>query len=227
MMMSPTGNNKNADSQGDRSADFSPLHCPTCTSGFQRFNVSEIRKLKRTECRAPKGSRAFTLIELLIVMALLLIVLGVTFPSLKNFFKGRTLDSEARRFLSLTRYGQSRAVSEGVPMVLWVDVRERTYGLQVQAGYLANDTKAIEYDLDDDLQIEVSTPPATAFPLPNNNTAQVAGNLPAIRFTPDGFIGETSPETIQIREGQDRENAAIWISQNANRLNYEIRASQR
>jgi type IV fimbrial biogenesis protein FimT len=173
-----------------------------------------------------KATSAFTLIELIIVMALLLIVIGVAFPSLKNFFKGRTLDSEARRFLSLTRYGQSRAISEGVPMVLWIDVRERTYGLQAQAAYLPNDTKAIEYDLDEDLQIEVSTPPATALLIPRNGTAQAAGSLPAIRFTPDGFIGETSPETIQIREGQDRQNPAIWITQNATRLNYEIQSSQ-
>src|SRR5262245_30883815 len=51
---------------------------------------------------------AFTLIELILVMAMLLIVLGVAFPSLKGFFQGRNIDSEARRFLSLTRYGQSR-----------------------------------------------------------------------------------------------------------------------
>src|SRR5207249_2115896 len=56
---------------------------------------------------------AFTLIELILVMALLAIVLAVSAPALSTFFQGRTLDSEVRRFLSLTRYGQSRAVSEG------------------------------------------------------------------------------------------------------------------
>jgi Tfp pilus assembly protein FimT len=173
-----------------------------------------------------KPIAAFTLIELVIVMALLLIVISVTFPSLKNFFKGRTLDSEARRFLSLTRYGQSRAVSEGVPMTLWIDVRERTYGLQAQSGYIPNDNKAIEYDLDENLQMEVSAPPATALLSLHTGTAQSVGNLPAIRFTPDGFIAETSPESIQIREGQDRQNPAIWISQNGNRLNYEIQSGQ-
>src|SRR5437667_3469223 len=62
--------------------------------------------------------RAFTLIELILVMALLVIVMAVSAPALSNFFRGRTLDSEARCFMSLTRYGQSRAVSEGIPMVL-------------------------------------------------------------------------------------------------------------
>ncbi len=67
---------------------------------------------RRTRSNEPDRARAFTLIELILVMALLLIVIGVALPSLKRFFHGRNLDSEARRFLSLTRYGQSRAVSE-------------------------------------------------------------------------------------------------------------------
>ena len=174
------------------------------------------------------GQRAFTLIELIIVMTLLLIVVGVGFPSLRNFFHGRTLDSEARRFLTLTRYAQSRAVSEGVPMVLWVDVRERTYGLQAQAGYLDTDGKAVEYELEEDLQMEVSTPLVRTTTMSNQRTSTTAttvGNLPAIRFTPDGFIGETSPETVQFREGADRDNSAVWITQAPNRLNYEISAN--
>ena len=50
-------------------------------------------------------------------MALLAMVLAVSAPALSRFFKGRTLDSEAHRFLALTRHAQQRAVSEGVPVV--------------------------------------------------------------------------------------------------------------
>ena len=105
----------------------------------------------------PEAARrdAFTLIELILVMAMLLIVLGVAFPSLKRFFRGRNLDSEARRFLSLTHYGQSRAVSEGLPMVLWIDARRAAYGLQVQAGYTDSDMKAVEFAVGDDLRLRV------------------------------------------------------------------------
>jgi len=162
----------------------------------------------------------------MIVMALLLIVIGISFPSLQHFFHGRNLDSEARRFLSLIRYGQSSAVSEGVPTVLWVDAKQRTYGLQAQSGYLPNDTKAIEYELEDDLQIEVSAPPITTVTPTRVLVGQTPGNLPAIRFTPDGFISETSPGKVEIREGLDRQASSIWITQNGNRLNYEIQTSQ-
>src|SRR5262245_50618644 len=80
----------------------------------------------------PMRRRAFTLIELILVMALLAIVLTVVGTSLGRFFRGRTLDSEARRLLSLTRYGQSRAVADGIPMVLWIDPDQHRYGLQAE-----------------------------------------------------------------------------------------------
>src|ERR1035441_8861833 len=79
-----------------------------------------------------QARRAFTLIELILVMALLTIVISLTAPKLSRFFHGRTLDSEARRLLALTRSGQSRAVSEGVPMDLWVDAELGMFGLEAE-----------------------------------------------------------------------------------------------
>src|SRR5207237_3488429 len=112
---------------------------------------------KRNDTLEARRCRAFTLIELILVMAMLLIVLSVAFPSLKGFFRGRNLDSEARRFLALTQYGQSRAVSEGIPMVLWIDARRGAYGLQVQPGYVDSDNKAVQFALGDALQLEVQS----------------------------------------------------------------------
>ena len=169
------------------------------------------------------SARAFTLIELMLVMAMLLIVLAVSFPSLRGFFRGRNLDSEARRFLSLTRYAQNRAVSEGYPMVLWIDVKEGTYGMQAQTGYLDEDDKSVEFELDETLRFEVTRPTlirATA--TQRNETASVAGNLPAIRFTSDGFYSDSSPERIVIRQDDKDE---VVIAKSDNRLSYEIQTS--
>ena len=173
--------------------------------------------------RRPCLRRAFTLIELILVMALLLIVVGFASPSLKNFMRGRTLDSEARRFLSLTRYGQSRAVSEGLPMTLWVDSKEGTYGLQAQTGYVDLDRKAVEYEVDQTLEVHASAPPVNALSVGRAKAALLANSLPAIRFSPDGFIDSTSPETIEFRESEEH---SIWITQSPNRLNYEIAAER-
>ncbi len=166
------------------------------------------------------GQCAFTLIELILVMALLVIVIAVASPSLSRFMRGRTLDSEARRFVSLTRYGQSRAVSEGVPVVLWINTRQGSYGLRQEAGYTEQDAKAVDFLLGKDLRVEVAGLPAQLGPLAQARaTRQTDPNSPMLRFPPDGFIDETSPQSVVLR---DQRGESIWITQSRNRLNYEI-----
>ena len=172
--------------------------------------------------RAGTGRGAFTLIELIVVMALLLIVVGISFPSLKGFFRGRTLDSEARRFLSLTRYAQSRAVSEGLPMLLWIDVQEGSYGLQVQTGFIDLDRKAVEYRLDKDLTVAVSAPAVGMVLTQQKRNALQPGNLAAIRINAEGFIEDTSPETVVFRQPDYGNERSLWVTQSGNRLNYEV-----
>jgi Tfp pilus assembly protein FimT len=146
-------------------------------------------------------------------MALIVIVVGVSFPMLQNFFRGRSVDSEVRRFLTLTRHGQSRAASEGIPMVLWVDARERTYGLQAEAGYLENDAKAVEYEIGEDLTLEVTLPPVTTLTSQRARTVLQAGNLPAIRFLPDGSVAETSPDSVRFEETRLGRDSSVWVAQ--------------
>lgn len=189
----------------------------------------------RARSNRPSGRGGFTLIELILVLGLLLIVMGISFPSLRGFFRGRTLDSETRRFLSLTRYAQARAAAEGLPMVLWIDPQQRTYGLQAEVGYLENDQKAVEYELDESLSIEVSAPPvpqnvagSAAAPVRRQTTA-LNGTLPAIRVTAEGYLEEISPESVMFRQdgfGPADGERLLWITQTANRLNYEISTSQ-
>ena len=56
---------------------------------------------------------AFTLIELILVMSLLVIITSIAAPAMSKFIRGRALDSEAQRMFSLMHEAQSRAVSEG------------------------------------------------------------------------------------------------------------------
>ena len=109
---------------------------------------------KRSDNRA-----AFTLVELILVMTMMIIVIGVVFPSLKGFFHGRNLDNEALQFLSLTRYGQSRAISEGIPVELWINPAQETYGLQALSGYSEGNTNPMVFAVDKTVQIAFSAPP--------------------------------------------------------------------
>ncbi len=156
---------------------------------------------------------AFTFIELILVMALLVVMISVTAPMLSNFFRGRVLDSEACRLLALTRAGQSRAVSEGFPMLLWVDADTHAYGLEQETPPKDGDAKAQQFDLDESLLLQAS----------QSAPVSVHGkNLPAIRFLPDGTIDETSPASLHI-DGAD--GHTLWLLQNTNRLSYDIRTT--
>jgi len=52
----------------------------------------------------------FTLIELILIMALLVIITSIALPTMSKFIRGRALDAEARRMFALMHAAQSRAV---------------------------------------------------------------------------------------------------------------------
>src|SRR6185295_13881468 len=138
--------------------------------------------------------RGFTLIELILVMALLVIVVSLTFPDLRKFFRGRTLESEGRRFLTLTRYGQNRAAAEGIPMTLWIDPIQGSYGLEAQKGFLDKDDRAVQYDVDEKVDIEIAQTGLTRAELTmeQQTRRRTIGNArnsnSEIRFAPDGSV---------------------------------------
>lgn len=155
-------------------------------------------------------------------MTLLAIVLAISSPSLSKFFKGRGLDNEARRFLALTRQAQSRAVSEGVPMVLWFDSEARTYGLNADKTFIEEDVKAEQFDIEPSVQIEIQHSPeakaaseASQF---KNEKLETTG-VYSLRFNPDGFASAGSPEVVIFRQG---DNGEVLVTQTRNRLSYEI-----
>ena len=65
-----------------------------------------------------RARRAFTLIEMIFVLVILAVGAALVAPHMGAFFRGRVLTSEARRLMSLVHLGQSRAVAEGVPVLL-------------------------------------------------------------------------------------------------------------
>ena len=134
--------------------------------------------------------RGFTLIELILVLALLVIITSLAAPAMANFIRGRALDSEARRLMALMHAGQSRAVSEGMPMVLWVDEKQGAYGLQAETTGQNGDPKAENLTVDSTLQIAVLNTGLSAPTMFNN--------LPAIRFLADGTVDENSPQTVAV-----------------------------
>ncbi len=165
---------------------------------------------------------AFTLIELILVMALLAIVLAISAPSLSRFFHSRGLDNEAQRFMALTRAAQSRAISEGVPMVVWFDTKQRAYGLNADKSFVEQDAKAQMFNLEDTVEVEArysAEANAAAKASQFKNERLDSASLYTLRFNPDGFISPGSPEMVVFRQ---KDNGELWVVQSRNRLHYEI-----
>ena len=167
------------------------------------------------------GSSAFTLIELILVMALLVIVISIASPTLARFFRGRALATEAGRLLALTRYGQSEAVSTGVPMVVWIDWKAGTYGVREETGFPTSTRSKTSTEarnqFSTDLPREYELAKDLSFELPSDE--RVTNSVATIRFIPDGSIDEDSLRSIFLK---DKENTLLPIIQATNRLRYEL-----
>ena len=172
-------------------------------STIQRFNDSTNRS-------------GFTLIELMLVLALLVVITSLAAPAMATFIRGRALDSEARRLYALTHAAQSRAVSEGMPMLLWVDEKQGAYGLAAETSTKTTadqggDPKAENLTVDSTLQISVVNVGVSA--------PTTFNNLPAIHFLPDGTVDEDSPQVLQLT---DSAGVSRWLIELPNHSGYEI-----
>jgi prepilin-type N-terminal cleavage/methylation domain-containing protein len=122
--------------------------------------------------------RAFTLLELILVMIILSTVLAMAAPSLRGFFGSRKTHDEAAQILALTQFARSQAISEGVIYRLNFDTQQRTYWLTAQQ------SGAFEQ-----LKIEFGQ----IFTLPNDILAELddverEDNELFLEFTPQGTV---------------------------------------
>ena len=169
-----------------------------------------------------RGRRGFTLIELIFVLMILAVSAAFVAARMSSFFRGRALNFEARRLLSLAHYGQSRAVAEGVPIVLWLNVKDSTYGLTVQSSFndADGDTHANLYTLDPTLSLQTIANDGSSISERDDEKLGLPEDLAFIRFTPDGFFDDSSVRKITLSQGVE---AALDLVPMLNRLGYEIR----
>ncbi len=141
---------------------------------------------------APRHSVGFTLVELILVMALLSTMMAVAAPSLSNFFAGRGLEEETRRFLAVTRYARSEAISTATVVELWIEPEEGAYGLSPQDPYNPEAPEVRRYNAARGLTLEIDP-----------EFVDEEGRA-TITFWPDGLLDVESVEEVTIRENENR-----------------------
>ena len=168
--------------------------------------------------------RAFTLVEMIIVLTLMVIAIGIAAPSFRAFMSGRNVDNEAQRFQSLTRYAASRAITEGLPMDLGIDIKGRRYWVAGCGGYTETSTNVVGFTLDQDVQMSV-VPGANVLTTVSNVWTPYLlyhrGNSTVIRFQPDGLVCDLSPQTVKFRQLNGTE-PETWVVQNPNHRTYDL-----
>lgn len=224
--------------------------------GTRGFAARQSRPPRSGPDRTAPTRGAFTLIELILVMAILAAVLAVSSPALGRFFRGRNLDGEAYRLLAITRHAQDRAVTEGIPMIVWLDLPGRRYGLMAdptwstapsgsRAGSLAtmelgspvttraileDDRRALEFSLAEDIELEVQIAPLLQSEGSLDIRETPIASRPILRFQPDGFLPRTGPNWILLRprdtEDPNAPGSRLWIAPGLNRQAYEIWTNQ-
>jgi len=144
-------------------------------------------------------ANAFTLIELILVMALLTTLAALVAPQLMNSSRGRELNNQAMALLAATEYARTEAISRGMPVTLWVE--EERFGVRVKSG---DEERSIrEWALVSDVQFEEP---------PDESEKGVA------TFQPDGTldIESVGQLTLVYRDG-----AKIAVVKNANAYRIE------
>jgi len=160
----------------------------------------------------PPRPGAFTLIELILVMALLVVAVSIVTPRVSDFIRGRALDNEGRRLAAVAHAAQSRAISEGMPIMLWVDEKQGRYGIEEETPGKNGDAEAQNFAADENVQLGVGSAGV--------RTRVTFKNFPAIRFLADGSVDEGSPTAVQIK---DSGGHSLWLVENSNQRSYDVR----
>ena len=128
-------------------------------------------------------------------------------PSLSRSMHQRYITDEATRLLAATEYARDEAVSQGVPMTVWIEPASGRFGVAPKAGFLGADERNREFEVHPDIHFETSKAVATH------------GIIQAAEFAPDG-----APDAANLSEIRlvDRFNSSVTIARTSDGWAYEI-----
>lgn len=151
--------------------------------------------------------RGFTLVELILVMALLAIIMAISAPILSRSLRQRGVDQEAARFLALLEYGRSEAVSQGVPMIIWLVPASGEFGVEVKPGYVGDETRVRRFTVAPGMKISA------------DQGVLARGVLQAAEFAPDGWPIAGGAQSVRF---SDSNGSTAVVSHTTDQWGYEI-----
>ncbi|HSU68525.1 MAG TPA: GspH/FimT family pseudopilin [Tepidisphaeraceae bacterium] len=142
--------------------------------------------------------RGFTLLELILVMAILAVVVAMVAPSLSVFANGRQTNYAASRIVSMAEYARTQAINEGRIYRLNFDPSARACWITAQNGPVFQDTSS-------DLGGRAEASEGVII----RTDIQAQSDGMYVAFRPDG---RTDPAKIFISDKQGRELEIACLS---------------
>ncbi len=137
-----------------------------------------------------QNGAGITLIELILVMAVLATVMAVAAPRFSGFASSRRYDAEWNRFVASVRYARNEAVSRSAPVEIRFRPDGAGYHLSGSFGFASPTTIVTDHVL----------PAEMAFEFPGN--ALFRQGAVSVFFGANGTVDEESPQEIRLVERQ-------------------------
>lgn len=139
---------------------------------------------------AAGSSGGFTLLELLVVIAVLALIVGITTPVLDGALSGAKLKAAARELAAALRYTRGLAVTQNKETTVRVDVGERSYRIS-------------------ESQRRFQLPPAVELKVLGAESESPDDRIGGIRFFPDG---SSTGGTISVAQDDRRYEIRVdWM----------------
>lgn len=142
--------------------------------------------------------RAFSLVEMLIVLAIMAMIMGISLPFTSGFGKGLKIKTTARAIIGMMRVARSNAVTLRKNYSVVFDVKESRYWIEDGAGRVYEK----KYPLPSSIKFEVKGDDKNIDPITFENDR--------VTFNSSGSIeGAGGSVTITDKQGSSRTISAI------------------
>jgi type II secretory pathway pseudopilin PulG len=158
-------------------------------------------------------------------MVVLAVLLALVAPSLTSSFRGRNLEQAGAQVLAVTEYGRDEAISQGVPMDVWINPANGQFGIAAKAGFPSDPARLKQYTLQPDLRFDAAASPGgagTGSPTSGGVTAPPVANgqgLTVAEFQADGTLDPSSNPAIRILGNAHN---AVAVTETSDGFGYEV-----
>jgi len=150
-----------------------------------------------------KGSKGFTLVEMMVVVAMVAIAAGLAFPSMNQFVVNVKTKSAARGIYNLMQHGRVMAVKEGRQVRL-------QFGDTGLGGKAFSEVLLVFSETDDDGNPVIDIQERFAIEAPVKAERNEA-DIREVVFTPQGIISG-SPAGVEIKNTLTSKGYALSVS---------------